>query len=193
MSNTKKPNFEEFSHLGMTIQRLRKAAGYSLTELSGESGVAKSIISRIEKNETNPTLSTLWRLSQALNTSIEDVVREIETSPLLIEHHKPNQIPVLTSQDGLCTLRITGYIEVVSWVQVYELEAQPGGKLISDPHQQGSIENLSVHQGQVRIRVADAVFEVGEGEVIRYRGDFPHQIENIGSTVVRATMVNLLR
>ena len=74
MSTPKKPNFEEFSHLGVTIQRLRKAAGYSLTELSGESGVAKSIISRIEKNETNPTLSTLWRLSQALNTSLGEII-----------------------------------------------------------------------------------------------------------------------
>ena len=193
MSTSKKPNFEEFSHLGVTIQRLRKAAGYSLTELSGESGVAKSIISRIEKNETNPTLSTLWRLSQALNTSVEEVLKDLESAPKLIEHHKPNQIPVVKSQDGLCTLRITGYIEAVAWVQVYEFYAEPGGCLISDPHQKGSIENLSIHQGRVRITVEDSVFEAGPGEVIRYRGDFPHQIENIGSDPVRATMVNLLR
>ena len=44
--------------LGKTIQRLRKAYNMSLGELSEQSGVAKSIISQIERNETNPTLST---------------------------------------------------------------------------------------------------------------------------------------
>uniref|UniRef100_UPI0035CBD00B helix-turn-helix domain-containing protein n=1 Tax=uncultured Methylobacterium sp. TaxID=157278 RepID=UPI0035CBD00B len=42
--------------LGKTIQRLRKAYNLSLSELAEQSGVAKSIISQIERNETNPTL-----------------------------------------------------------------------------------------------------------------------------------------
>ena len=193
MSQKKKSKLEEFAYLGVTLQRLRKAAGYSLGELSDESGVAKSIISRIEKNETNPTLNTIWRLSQALNTSMEDVLKDLDATPTLIAHHKPNQIPTLTSQDGLCTLRITGYIEAVTWVQVYEFYAEPGGQLISDPHPKGSIENLSIYQGQVRVHVGHESFEAGPGEVLRYRGDLPHKIENIGEEQVYAHMVNLLR
>ena len=50
--------------LGKTIQRLRKAYNMSLGELSEQSGVAKSIISQIERNETNPTIGTVWRLSR---------------------------------------------------------------------------------------------------------------------------------
>ncbi|HYF56468.1 MAG TPA: helix-turn-helix transcriptional regulator, partial [Salinarimonas sp.] len=44
-------------NLGKTVQRLRKAYNLSLSELSEQSGVAKSIISQIERNETNPTLA----------------------------------------------------------------------------------------------------------------------------------------
>ena len=58
--------------LGKTIQRLRKAYNLSLSELAEQSGVAKSIISQIERNETNPTLATIWRLAQALE-EIADV------------------------------------------------------------------------------------------------------------------------
>ena len=39
--------------------RLRKAYNLSLGELSEQSGVAKSIISQIERNETNPTIGTV--------------------------------------------------------------------------------------------------------------------------------------
>ena len=56
--------------LGKTVQRLRKAYNLSLSELSEQSGVAKSIISQIERNETNQTLATIWRLAQALDMSI---------------------------------------------------------------------------------------------------------------------------
>ena len=47
--------------LGKTVQRLRKAYNLSLSDLAEQSGVAKSIISQIERNETNPTLATIWR------------------------------------------------------------------------------------------------------------------------------------
>ncbi|MCA0424907.1 MAG: helix-turn-helix domain-containing protein, partial [Proteobacteria bacterium] len=62
--------------LGKTIQRLRKAYNLSLSELSEQSGVAKSIISQIERNETNPTLATIWRLSQALDVSVDRFLGE---------------------------------------------------------------------------------------------------------------------
>ena len=57
------------------VQRLRKAYNLSLSELSEQSGVAKSIISQIERNETNPTLATIWRLAHALDVSIERVLQ----------------------------------------------------------------------------------------------------------------------
>ena len=49
------PDVDPTPALGKTIQRLRKAYNMSLGELSEQSGVAKSIISQIERNETNPT------------------------------------------------------------------------------------------------------------------------------------------
>ena len=39
---------------GQAVLRLRKGYGLSLADLSQQSGVAKSIISQIERNETNP-------------------------------------------------------------------------------------------------------------------------------------------
>ena len=68
-------DFDPTPSLGKTIQRLRKAYNMSLGDLSEQSGVAKSIISQIERNETNPTLSTVYRLSRALDTTIDEVLR----------------------------------------------------------------------------------------------------------------------
>jgi XRE family transcriptional regulator, regulator of sulfur utilization len=85
--------------LGRTIQRLRKNYNMSLSELSDHSGVAKSIISQIERNETNPTLATIWRLSQALDVSIDRFLVQNDDEPF-VEKTSRNDTPILTSDDG---------------------------------------------------------------------------------------------
>lgn len=177
--------------LGKTINRLRRAYNYSLGDLSEQSGVAKSIISQIEKNETNPTLGTLYKLAKALNSPIEDMLRG-EESPALVEKLGPSGTPLLMSDDGRCRLRIVGWIKTVELVQWYYLEAEPGGVLESEPHPAGSIENLTVLAGSVLVTSGDEQFQVATGETARYAGDRPHRIVNSGDVLATALMVNLL-
>ncbi|HEY8160940.1 MAG: helix-turn-helix domain-containing protein [Methylocystis sp.] len=178
--------------LGATIQRLRKAYNLSLSELSQQSGVAKSIISQIERNETNPTLATIWRLAQALDVSIERVLQTTEDEPFLEKTSKADT-PILVSDDGKCRLAIIGWIKTVEWLQVYELCADPGGALESDAHQRGSVESLSVREGELDVEVGGARETVKAGETLRYRCDRPHIIRNRGKTQAQATMVCILK
>src|SRR3712207_9269103 len=103
-------------HLGKTIQRLRKAYNLSLSELAEQSGVAKSIISQIERNETNPTLATIWRLSQALDVSIERVLASAADEPF-IEKTSKADTPILVSEDGRMRLAIIGWLKTIEWLQ----------------------------------------------------------------------------
>ena len=178
--------------LGKTVQRLRKAYSLSLSELSEQSGVAKSIISQIERNETNPTLATIWRLAQALDVSIERVLQAAEDEPFL-ERSSKGDTPMLVSDDGKCRLAITGWIKTVEWLQWYDFTAEPGGVLASDPHQRGSVESLSVLGGELEVEVAGVIEMARTGETLRYRCDRPHVIRNRGETTAHATMVCILK
>ena len=190
---TKDTTTEDYSPaLGKTIQRLRKAYNMSLGELSEQSGVAKSIISQIERNETNPTIGTIWRLSQALDTSLGEVLKN-DDSPNFIEAAGRNAIPVLTSQDGLCTLHIIGWLNVVEAIQWYDFHAKPGGALESEPHQPGSVEHLSVLEGTLEVTVGGDVKVARQGETLRYRGDRDHKIVNIGDVAAHATMILMMK
>src|SRR5688500_7420488 len=140
--------------LGKTILRLRKAYNLSLGELSEQSGVAKSIISQIERNETNPTIGTVWRLSRALDTTIDEVLKD-KQQPNFVEHQTKPGIPILESQDGLCRLAIIGALSLVEYLQWYDFRAAPGGVLESDPHPPGTIEHLYVLAGELEVTVAD--------------------------------------
>ena len=178
--------------LGKTIQRLRKAYNMSLGELSEQSGVAKSIISQIERNETNPTLSTVFRLSRALDTSIDEVLKA-DSGTAFLQHQAKSAIPILESQDGLCRLAITGPLNLIDLTQWYDFQAKPNGVLESDPHPPGTVEHIYMIKGEIEITVGDEVKIAKQGEAIRYRADVLHKIRNVGEGDAQANMVLMLR
>ncbi|MGX5737087.1 helix-turn-helix domain-containing protein [Bosea thiooxidans] len=178
--------------LGKTIQRLRKAYNFSLSDLAEQSGVAKSIISQIERNETNPTLATIWRLSQALDISIERVLSSGEEEPFIDKTTRADT-PILVSEDGKLKLAIIGWIKTVEWLQWYDVSSEPGGELDSEGHQRGSIESLSVTAGEFEVEVGDIVQRAKAGETLRYRCDRRHVVRCVGNEPGHALMVCILK
>lgn len=178
--------------LGKHIQRLRKAYNLSLSELSEQSGVAKSIISQIERNETNPTLATIWRLSQALDVSVDRFLGQSDDAPFL-QKSTLADTPILMSEDGKCRLSIVGWLKTVEWLQWYDMRAEAGGTLDSDAHQRGSIECLSVIEGEMEVEIGGVIERARTGETLRYRCDRPHIIRNAGDKPARAFMVVILK
>jgi XRE family transcriptional regulator, regulator of sulfur utilization len=178
--------------LGKTIQRLRKAYNLSLSELAEQSGVAKSIISQIERNETNPTLATIWRLSQALDVSIERVLATSDEEPF-IDRSSRADTPILVSEDGKIRLAIIGWIKTIEWLQWYDVQSDSGGVLDSDGHQRGSVECLSVIEGDFEVEVGGVTQRAKAGETLRYRCDRPHTVRCVGDTAGRAFMVCILK
>ena len=179
-------------HLGKTIARLRKAYNLSLSELAEQSGVAKSIISQIERNETNPTLATIWRLSQALDVSIERVLAAHDDEPF-VDVVSRADTPVLVSEDGKVRLAIIGWMATVEWLQWYAVDAEPGGELDSEGHQRGAIECLSVTEGVLEVEVAGRTQRVEAGATARYRADRRHVVRNVGEAPARAIMVCIMK
>ena len=178
------------ARVGKTVARLRSSRDMSISALAEQSGVAKSMISQIEKNEANPSVATLFRLSQALGATVEDMVAG-EEAFLFIEHAKVQDTPLVRSEDGLCELRILSGVETVAWAQVYDFRAQPGGRLESSPHPDATVEHLSVLQGELEVHIEGELRRVKAGETLRYRGDVDHTIANTGAEAAHATMVCL--
>ena len=60
--------------IGLKIRELRIYQNLSLQELSDKLDIEYNNLIRIEKGRTNPTLSTLYKISQALNVKLTDIV-----------------------------------------------------------------------------------------------------------------------
>jgi mannose-6-phosphate isomerase-like protein (cupin superfamily) len=131
-------------------------------------------------------------LSQALDVSIDRVLAAEDDDPFLPKSTKADT-PVLLSQDGKVHLAIIGWLKTVEWLQVYDVCAESGGCLESEPHQRGSIEQLTVIEGTFEVEVSGEIQTVHVGETSRYRCDRPHSVRCVSETSGRAMMVCILK
>lgn len=69
-------NLDIFKQVGKKVQKIRTLRGLSQVDLVGkmEGNIDTTNISRIESGRTNPTLLTLYRLAQALEVPISELV-----------------------------------------------------------------------------------------------------------------------
>lgn len=72
MINIKNP--ELVKAIGVRIRELRIGKNLSQEALSNEADVPLSQIGRIERGETNPTVSTLYVIAKALDVKLKDLV-----------------------------------------------------------------------------------------------------------------------
>lgn len=176
--------------LGPRLQQIRKKRKLTLDDLAALSGVSRSMLSQIERGQTNPTFATLWNLTRALGLDLSALVEGHSGSARRAMEIVPRHFtPEIRSEDGRCVLRILSPAANSSRMEWYELEMAPGGALISDPHAPGATEHLTVLDGILEVRSGAEENSVGAGATARYAVDVPHAIHNRSDRPARALMI----
>ncbi|MFL9965707.1 XRE family transcriptional regulator [Paraburkholderia sediminicola] len=174
--------------VGEQIQRLRAERRMTLDDLSRAAGVSKSMLSEIERDKANPTIAVAWRLTNALGVSLDSLFAPPK-APEAIAVSGPHDIPTLSGHEAKYQLRVWGPIELAGKFEWYELTLQPGGALISNAHEPGTREHLTVLHGSVEIEAAGATKRLKAAETARYVADEPHAIRNAGKGEAKALLV----
>ena len=176
---------------GNRLSSLRKRKNMTLDDLSAKSGVSKSILSQIERDLSNPTVTTISRISSALDEKLSDFFLKIEVEEeSSIESSK--EVPSITSKDGLCELNILGAGETVNWLQWYILVMKPKGVLESGSHGPKTFENLTVIDGQIEVSFGESKEKLSKGDTFRFQSNRDHRIKNTSKQKTQVLMVNYI-
>ncbi|KVV39302.1 DNA-binding protein [Burkholderia territorii] len=178
--------------VGEQIQRLRNERRLTLDDLSRAAGVSKSMLSEIERDKANPTIAVAWRLTNALGITLDELFSQPK-APETIRVDGPHDIPTLAGHDGRYQLRVWGPIELAGKFEWYELTLPGGGALVSNAHEPGTREHLTVLQGAMEIEAAAASRRLKAGDTARYPADTPHAIRNPGKAEARALLIVIHR
>jgi transcriptional regulator with XRE-family HTH domain len=179
-------------HFGARVKQLRAERGWSLERLAGASGVSRSMLSQIEREQANPTLAVTMRIGQAFGLSLADLL-EMPGAASSVTVIRAEDRAFHYRSDKFCRLRTLSPLNLEKDVEFYEVQLQPGGALRSAPHFEGTREFLTVQKGEVRVQSVEDVEELAPGDSASYRADVPHAIVNTGKTEALLFLVVIYR
>ncbi len=179
-------------HLGARVKLLRAGRGWSLEALANASGVSRSMLSQIEREQANPTLAVTLRIAQAFGMSLGELL-EVPGASSSVAVIRANDHAYHYRSDKACRVRTLSPLNLEKDVEFYEVQLQPGGALRSAAHFEGTREFLTVQKGQVRVESAADAEELGPGDSASYRADVPHAIVNAGKGEAVVFLVDIYR
>ena len=166
-------------HLGSRLKQLRANRQWSLEALASASGVSRSMLSQIEREQANPTLAVTLRIARAFGLSLGEFL-EMPGASSGVTVIRADDRTYDYRSDKDCRIRALSPLNLEKDVEFYELRLQAGGALRSAPHFEGTREFLVVQKGRVRITSAGDSEELNAGDSANYRADVAHAIENLG-------------
>ncbi|MFD5864435.1 helix-turn-helix domain-containing protein [Agromyces sp. NPDC127015] len=158
--------------IGARIRNARTAQGMTLAQVAEASGLTKGFLSRLERDETSPSVATLVQLCQVLSLTIGSLFAEPE-----IQHIALDGAPrVNFGGTGIVERLVSPRGE--SRVQVIRSSMAPGASGGAELYTISSdVEVLHVISGSVTARFVDRVVELAEGDALTFPGREPHSWE----------------
>jgi len=179
-------------HLGARVKELRSARGWSLEALANASGVSRSMLSQIEREQANPTLAVTLRIARAFALPLGELLEMPGATSTVNVIRGDDRTYHYRSDEG-CRIRTLSPLNLEKDVEFYELELKQGAALRSSAHFEGTREFLTVQKGQVRVESAGDIETLNRGDSANYRADVPHAISNTGKADASLFLVVIYR
>ena len=181
------------NHFSRRLKQLRAERGWSLDALANASGVSRSMLSQVERNQANPTLAVAFRIAGAFGMSLAELVETPGAmSSLVVIRAGDHAFHYRSDRD--CQIRTLSPLHLEKDVEFYEVRAfKEGGALRAAPHFEGTREFLTVQRGRVRVESAGDAEDLNRGDSVNYRADVPHAIVNTGKGEAVVFLVDIYR
>ena len=164
-------------HLAKTLKDLRKDRGWSLDAAAAATGVSKAMLGQIERGESSPTTAVLWKLATGFQVSVSPLMEplpELAAETLIRDAGTIRNIP---GDKGMAVAPLFPF-EARFGFDLMELTFLPGYERLSEPHEAGVIEHVTVISGTMEICTEGEWHPLTAGQSIRFRGDRPHGYRN---------------
>ncbi|MBB6449180.1 transcriptional regulator with XRE-family HTH domain [Geomicrobium halophilum] len=168
--------------VGQNLQRLRKRRGLTFERIALATGVSKGMLYQIEKGETQPTVTTVWKIATGLNVSFSSLIKQDDRVVSVVER---KEFPDLEEDEGRCRLFLIFPFDPETQFELYTMILSPGANYLSLPHHEGVREYISVTSGELHMMIDQDSYMLNEKKSLQFMATVPHQYENLTNTETR--------
>ena len=192
------------SGLGLRLATYRAARGLKVSELARAIGVSSSLISQIERQQSQPSVSTLFALAEALDVPVDAFFEEghpgtaasVAEQPAAADSGSDEQYVVRRSErsaidieGGVRWERLTPL--PLDRMDFLEIVYEPGTESHPQLYRHPGTEMLLVLQGRLDIHIGFRRHELSAGDSMHFPSSLPHRYVNPTGEEARAVTVLL--
>jgi transcriptional regulator with XRE-family HTH domain len=197
--STPEPVGEPFgpSQIGITLRNQRERLGITLREMGRRVGVSASLISQIERDKVNPSVSTLWALVTELGLRMGDIFPDggepvtdsAPVPPRVGPVEWPDTRAVVNLATGVRWERLTTTSD--PYVEFLYVVYEPGSASCEEDSlvRHGGTEYGYVISGRLGVRIGFDEHDLGPGASVSFNSSAPHRLWAIGNESVHAIWV----
>lgn len=172
--------------VGERLRTLRNQRSLSMRALAHKAGLSANALSNIERGQTSATVSTLYKLADALGVSITAFFETEEPFQEMVFRKSTERVRVPFSRglwEGLGGEAFQGRVE--PFVLTLESGANSGRfGIVHSGH-----EFVICLRGQLEYHVKNKVFLLEPGDSLLFMANLPHRWRNPGSVVTNALFI----
>ena len=177
-------NYQET--IANNLKKIRVERELSLDKVSSLTGVSKSMLAQIEKGKANPSISTLWKLSNGFKISFTELLTSNENDVELIS--TSNMAPLIEDNGKLRNYPISLF-DSDKRFETYQIELDPKGNHKAEPHPPKTIEYITVMSGNIEVTVNKEKYHLKKGDTLKFKADVNHVYENPGKETCLMHMI----
>lgn len=171
--------------VGKNLRTIREELRLSLDKVADLTGVSKSMLGQIERGETSPTITTIWKIANGLKISFTTLTKG-ETAPVSVISE--NDLNPIKEDDGRYTLYPVFPFDPHTKFEMYRVELQPGCVFEAEPHLKGE-EYVIVFEGELQLSIGDETYLIAQGDALKFKADKPHVYINKGKVITKVSML----
>jgi len=162
--------------LGSKVRAKRQELGISLRELAARTGLTASFISLVERDQTEPSITSLRRVADALGTPLFHFFTDGEPQSPVVRHNQRRQL-VLPGSNITYEMLSPSTARNLAF---YMARIEPGGTSSDDLRSHPAEECTYVLQGRLRLEIGDNAYILEPGDSVCWDGSLPHRLVSIG-------------
>ena len=162
-------------YLGASLRLMRKQRNLSLDEAAGLTGVSKAMLGQIERGESNPTISTMWKIASGLKITFSALMGDVSNSCRAVALEELQ--PVYEAEAKMVLYNVFPFDPLSGFEYLY-IELKPGCDYESPSHENVLEEYVVVTQGVLKMTIDGRIFTLPKGSSIRFKGSERHAYAN---------------
>lgn len=167
-----------YKQIASTLKALRRERGWSLDKAAEETGVSKAMLGQIEREESSPTIATLWKIASGFQTSFSSFIEEVQdhfSEPV----YRAGRAKKLHPEDKKIRVMPLFPFDKQLNFEIFVIELLPGCEHLSPPHKSGVIEHVIVVEGCMEVLINGAWQKLRKGEGVRFEASHAHGYRNV--------------